>query len=106
MHGDVALTPVALWAGLLLRFGVPVVCAVIIVDAARRPVDSFGRASRAVWIALGLAILVTLVVAFVLPDVIALRFFAVLALPLTLALGAAYLLAVVFRKPEAPAADS
>jgi FtsH-binding integral membrane protein len=102
VHTDVALTPVAIAIGYLVRYGVPIVCAAIAIDAARRPASVLSRRTRATWIAASLALLVTLVAGFVLPAVPVLRLAAVASLPLALVLGVVYLLTVVFPS-RAPA---
>ena len=96
MHSDAALTPVALAIGYLVRYGVPLACAAIVIDAGRRPADSISLRARSAWIATSLALLVTLVAGFIFPGVTALRLVAVASLPLMLVLGTAYLLRVVF----------
>lgn len=100
MRGEAALTPLAVWAGLFLRFGVPLVCAVIVIDALRRPAGSLGRRARALWAGTSTFILAALLIGFVFPSVVPLRYFAVLAVPLTLVLAVAYLLSVVFARPS------
>ena len=100
MHGEATLTPAVVLVAWLLRIGVPLVCAVIAVDAARRPEEAFGRVPRKAWIGIALAILLALVAAFIWPGVAALRVLALLALPLTFALGVAYLFSVVFPPPK------
>jgi hypothetical protein len=96
VHTDAALTPVAIAIGYLVRYGVPVVCAAIAIDAARRPANVLSRLARATWIAAPLALLVTLVAGFIAPGVPALRLAAVLSLPFALVIGMVYLLNVVF----------
>ncbi|MFU8891723.1 MAG: hypothetical protein ACNA76_08790 [Anaerosomatales bacterium] len=102
MHQDAALTPLAIAMGYLVRYGVPLLCAAIAVDAARRPAAALGRRARAVWIALPLALLVTLVAGFIVPGVTVLRLAAVASLPIVVMLGAAYLLSVVFARSSEP----
>ena len=104
MHGEATLTPLAVWTGLLVRFGVPVVCAAIAIDALRRPPGSLGRRARVWWAAVSTLVLAALLTGFLFPSVVALRYFAVLAVPLTLVIGVAYLLSVVFARRAA--ADS
>jgi len=101
VHGEVALTPLAVWIGLLVRFGVPMACAAIAIDVLRRPPASIGRRARVFWVVVPLAVLVSLLAGFLLPSVVALRYFAVLAVPFTLVIGVAYLLSVVFAREAA-----
>ena len=96
MHGDAALSPFATALGYLVRFGVPLVCAAIAIDAGRRSAGSISSRARTTWIALALALLVTLVAGFVFPAAPVLRLAAVASLPLSLVLGVTYLLSVVF----------
>lgn len=96
MHGEAALTPWALVVGYLVRFGVPLVCAAIVIDAARRSEPSIGHRARIVWIALPLTLLVLLVLGFIAPGVGVLRLVAVVALPVVFVMGVAYLITVVF----------
>ena len=102
MHDDAALTALAIAMGYLVRYGVPLLCAAIAVDAARRPASTIGARRRMVWIALPLALLVTLVAGFIVPGVTALRLAAVASLPLVVVLGAAYLLSVVYARSSEP----
>lgn len=96
MHSDAALSTFATALGYAVRFGVPLVCAAIAIDAARRPAGSMSRRARPTWIALPIALLVTLVAGFILPGVPALQLVAVASLPFALVMGFAYLLSVVF----------
>mgnify|MGYP001059930260 CR=1 FL=1 len=110
MHGDAALTPVALVAGYLVRYGVPLVCAVIAIDAARRPAAALGARRRIVWIVLPVALLAGLVAGFVAPGVAGLQLLAVAALPLAVVMSIVYLLTVVANRSrptpdEQPPAD-
>jgi len=95
MHGEVPLSPVATAMGLGVRYVVPVVCAVIAIDAARRPRAAFGRYGRMPWVIVPLLLLGSLAIGFVAPGVAILALVAVAAVPVALALGVAYLLAVV-----------
>lgn len=96
MHGEAALTPLAVVVGYLVRYAVPVACAAMVIDAARRPAASLGRTARIVWIALPLLLLVALVIGFIAPGMLVLQLVAVVSLPLMIVIGTAYLLAVVF----------
>ncbi len=98
MHGEAALTPLALWMGAFVRFGVPVLCAAIAIDALRRPAGSLGRRERVLWAGTSAFFLAALLIGFLFPSVVALRYFAVLAVPLTLVLAVSYLLSVVFAR--------
>ena len=95
MHDDASLSPWVVALGYAVRYGVPLVCAIIAIDAARRPAASISRRTRIVWVALPLALLLGLVAGFIAPGVAALQLLAVAALPLALVMIVAYLLAVV-----------
>jgi hypothetical protein len=106
VHGDASLSPFATALGYLVRFGVPLVCAAIAIDAGRRPAGSVSRRARITWIALPLALLVGLIAGLIAPGAAALQLLAVASLPLVLVLGVAYLLTVVFPRSgpvDAPA---
>jgi hypothetical protein len=103
VHGDAALTPIAIVLGYVVRYVVPIACAVIAVDAARRPAADLTRRARVTWIALPLALLLTLLAGFIAPGVTVLRLAAVASLPFMLVMGAVYLLSVVFPRSSAPA---
>jgi hypothetical protein len=103
VHTDAALTPVAIAIGYLVRYGVPVVCAAIAIDAARRPASALSPRARTTWVTVSLALLVALVAGFIFPGVPALRLVAVASFPLSLVLGVAYLLTVVFPRSTEPA---
>ncbi len=96
MHDSVTLTPFALIGGFLVRYGVPVACAVLAVDAARRPQSAYGRLGRAPWMVFPVLLLLAMVVGFIAPGTVALHFVAVGALPMLIAYTIVYLLRVVF----------
>jgi len=96
VHDDASLTPWAVALGYFVRFAVPIACAAIAVDAARRPAGSLSRARRIVWVALPVALLLGLVAGFVFPGVTAFRLLAVVVIPVVPLLVAAYLLTVVY----------
>jgi hypothetical protein len=102
VHADASLSPFATALGYVVRFGVPLVCAAIAIDAGRRPASSMGRRARMTWIALPLALLVGLIAGLIAPGVGALQLLAVASLPLVLVLGFVYLLTVVFPRSAAP----
>ena len=96
MHGDISLTPFAVALGYFMRFGVPLVCAVIAIDAGRRRPDVIGERARVVWITLSLTVLAGHVAGLIWPDAAAFGLLTVVSVPLVLVMVPAYLLAVVF----------
>lgn len=98
MHDSITLTPFALLIGVLVRYGVPIVSAVLAVDAARRPISAFGRFGRTPWIVAPVALLLALLAGFLAPGTVALHFVAIGALPLLIAYSVVYLLRVVFPR--------
>ena len=98
MHGDTSLSTFATVLGYLVRYGVPLVCAAIAIDAGRRPAGSISRRARITWIALPLALIVGLIAGLIAPGVAALQLVAVASLPLVVVLGFVYLLTVVFPR--------
>ena len=104
MHDNVTLTPFALYAGFLVRYGVPVACAVLAVDAARRPVSAYGRFGRTPWVVAPVALLLALVAGFLVPGTAALHFVAIGALPAVIVYAFVYGFRVVFPRPVDAAA--
>lgn len=98
MHESVTLTPFAIAAGHLVRYGVPVACAVLAVDAARRPQSAYGRFGRTPWVLAPVLLLLALVAGFVAPGTVALHFVAIGALPAVIIYGFIYGFRVVFPR--------
>lgn len=96
MQGEMALTPFAVALGYFMTFVVPLVCAVIAVDAGRRRPDAMGGRARTVWIVLALTVLAGHVAGLIWPDVAAFGLLTVASVLLVLVMVPAYLLAVVF----------
>jgi hypothetical protein len=106
VHADASLSPFATALGYVVRFGVPLVCAAIVIDAGRRSAASTSRRTRITWIALPLALIVGLIAGLIAPGVAALQLLAVASLPLVVVLGFVYLLTVVFPRSAEPAEAS
>lgn len=96
MHGEVPLSLFLILLGFAVRYAVPLACAAIALDAARRPLAAFGSQGRTPWVAIPLSILVLLIIGFIVPSPGPLGLFAIAAVPVTSVLGVAYLFKVVF----------
>ncbi len=106
MHADASLTPWAVVLGYFVRFAVPLACAAIAIDAARRPAGSIPRRRRVVWVALPVVLLLGLAGGFIAPGVAVFQLIAVASIPLALVMIPAYLLTVVYPRPSADSSNA